>query len=116
MRVQCRALDLKPREALSKSLLKTLKGIAKPVAGSAKNPPSKPATVDLHGLTVEDALRVLEKAMDRAIIEGHARMEVVHGIGSGRVRQAVHTYLKGLSIIESFRVDDLNPGVTWVYF
>jgi dsDNA-specific endonuclease/ATPase MutS2 len=43
-------------------------------------------------------------------------MEIVHGIGAGRIRQALHAYLKGLSVIDSFKVDDLNPGVTWVYF
>ncbi len=116
MRVQCRASDCTPRAAVSKSILKTLKNIAQPVAGSGKNPPSRPATLDLHGMLVEDAMRAVEKAMDRAIIEGHQKMEIVHGIGAGRIRDALHRYLKTLPIIESYRLDDQNAGVTWVYF
>jgi DNA mismatch repair protein MutS2 len=114
--VQCAASDLTPRAALSKSVLKSFKNIAKPVAGSGKNPPSRPATLDLHGMLVEDAMRAVEHAMDRAIIEGHQKMEIVHGIGAGRIRDALHKYLAKLPIIESFRLDDQNAGVTWVYF
>ncbi len=116
IRVQCRASDLKHRTEISKSLAKSLRGIAKPVAGAKKNAPSKPAKLDLHGMRVEEAMRAVEKAVDKAILEGHSRMEIVHGIGTGRVREALHRYLSSLSVIESFRVEDHNPGVTWVYF
>ena len=116
LKIKVQGSDLKAPTAINKSLLKTLKNIAKPVAGSKKNPPTQPARLDLHGMRVEDAMRAVEKAMDRAIIDGHGRMEIIHGIGSGRVREALHQYLKTLPIIEHFKVDDINPGVTWVYF
>lgn len=116
LRVRCDASDLKARAELSKTVLKTLRGIAKPVAGSAKNPPSGVVRVDLHGLRVEEAMRVVEQAVDRAIMDGHSRMEIVHGIGSGRIRHALHAYLSKLPVIETYKVDDLNAGVTWVYF
>lgn len=115
-RIQCRASDLKPREELSKSLLKSLKQIAKPSAADWKSPPRFPMKVDLHGMTVEDAMRSVEKSVDRAIIDGYEKMEIVHGIGSGKIRQALHRYLAQLSVIESYRLDEQNPGVTWVYF
>lgn len=116
LKVEVRASELKPRGEVDKNLLKTLKKIAQPKAGDAKNPPTQPARLDLHGMRVEEAMKLVEKAMDRAIIEGHSRMEIVHGIGAGKIREALHKYLASLPIIESFKVDDGNAGVTWVYF
>jgi DNA mismatch repair protein MutS2 len=116
LRIECRPEDLQPRATLSKSLEKTLKRMAKPVAGTRKTVSDRPVKLDLHGMRVEDALRTVEKAMDRAIIDGVARMEIVHGIGAGKIRSALHQYLASLPIIETYRVDDQNPGVTWVYF
>lgn len=116
MRLQCSAEDLTPRAELSKTLEKTLRKIAKPVAGSAKTLSDRPVKLDLHGMRVEDAMRAVEKAMDRAILDGTVRMEIVHGIGAGKIRAALHRYLASLPIIENFKVDDQNQGVTWVYF
>ncbi len=116
VRLQCKAEDLTPRAALSKTLEKTLRGLAKPVSGSRKTLSDKPVKLDLHGLRVEDAMRAVETAMDKAILEGTVRMEIVHGIGAGKIRAALHQYLSTLPIIENYRVDDQNPGVTWVYF
>jgi len=71
--------------------------------------------VDLHGLTVEEALARLVNEIDRAIMKGADRVEVVHGKGSGRIKHAVHRHLASISAVADFRVDDRNPGVTWVY-
>jgi DNA mismatch repair protein MutS2 len=114
--VQCAAKDLKPRAELSRDLVKTLSRMAKPVAGSAKSAPTKPLKLDLHGMRVEDAMRCVEKAMNRAIMEEYSRMEIVHGIGEGKIRAALHRYLATIPTVESFRLDDQNAGVTWVYF
>ena len=77
-------------------------------------------TIDLHGLSREDAVRKLEDALDRALRSEGARgesisLEVVHGIGSGAVRRAVHEYLAKSKVVASYRDDVANPGVTWVY-
>jgi DNA mismatch repair protein MutS2 len=71
--------------------------------------------VDLHGLTVEEALERVLQEIDRAIRSGADRVEVVHGKGSGRLRDALHRELGGISAVAAFRVDPRNPGVTWIY-
>ncbi len=116
VRVKVPGSDLRPREALSKSILKTLKNIAKPTAGAGKTRPPSTPRIDLHGMIVEDAMREVEKAIDRAVISGADRMEILHGIGTGRIRTALHAYLSKLSVVERYKMDDHNPGVTWVYF
>jgi DNA mismatch repair protein MutS2 len=74
------------------------------------------ASIDLHGLTVEEALRAVEKRLDEAIRAGVDRLEIVHGISGGRLRAAVRGYLAGIPSVRRFEPDARNAGVTWVYF
>jgi dsDNA-specific endonuclease/ATPase MutS2 len=73
-------------------------------------------SLDLHGLTVPEALHALEESLDRAIRAGLNRLEVIHGISGGRLRAVVRGYLAGVTVITRFEADPRNPGVTWVYF
>jgi DNA mismatch repair protein MutS2 len=72
--------------------------------------------LDLHGLIVEEALARLTDEIDRSLLRGADRIEVIHGKGSGRVRDAVHRYLASMPVVAAFRLDPVNPGVTWVHF
>ena len=74
------------------------------------------ATIDLHGLTVEEALARVVEAIDAALRRGADRLDVVHGKGSGLIRDALHRHLKTMRVVASFRLDPQNAGVTWVYF
>ena len=78
--------------------------------------PARPGRVDLHGLTVEDAVAQVTREIDEALRRGADRVEVVHGKGSGRVRDGVHRHLASLPVVAAFRLDPRNPGVTWVWF
>lgn len=75
-----------------------------------------PGRVDLHGLVVEEALARVIDEIDRSLRRGADRVEVVHGKGTGRVRDAVHHQLASMPLVVSFRLDPRNAGVTWAYF
>jgi len=77
---------------------------------------ASPGRIDLHGLIVEEALARLTDEIDRSLRRGADRIEVIHGKGSGRVKDAVHRYLATMSVVAAFRLDPVNPGVTWVHF
>lgn len=64
-------------------------------------------TVNLIGMRVDEALQVVEKAIDMAHMEGIDRVEVIHGIGTGSLARAVGEYLKSNELVKSF-----NPGDT----
>ena|SRR6185503_5479202 len=72
--------------------------------------------VDLHGLTVEEALARVVDEIDHALRRGADRVEVVHGKGSGRIKHALHHHLASLPVVKAFKLDERNPGVTWLYF
>ncbi len=75
-----------------------------------------PGRVDLHGLRVEEAIARTMDEIDRALRRGADRVEIVHGKGSGRVRDAVHRRLAALWVVAAFKIDPRNSGITWVYF
>ncbi len=64
-----------------------------------------PETINLIGLTVDDALEQLEKLLDRAFLSGRSKLTIIHGLGSGRLLRAVREYLKN-----HVQVAALRPG------
>lgn len=71
-------------------------------------------TVDLHGLTVEDALVGAEQALNDALLAGLSELRFIHGRSGGRIRTALHRWLRGMPPVRGFRLDPLNAGVTIV--
>ena len=76
--------------------------------------PHAAVSIDLHGLTVEEALAALDTLLNDAILAGHAELRVIHGRGAGRLKSAVHRRLRLLRAVRGFRLDPGNPGVTIV--
>ena len=71
--------------------------------------------IDLHGYTVQEAVDNLEKTIDKAMLSGVKQINIIHGFGSGKVKNAVHKYLQNFKHVSSFRLSINNPGVTIVY-
>ncbi len=89
------------------------------VDSSSQEPAGRAGTarsIDLHGKTVDDALDALEVFVNDALLDGSDEVRVIHGRGGGRIRAAVHRYLRKLPAIASARLDPHNPGVTIVTF
>ncbi len=64
--------------------------------------PSVEAELLLIGQLVEPALDSLDAYLDRALAAGRERVRVVHGHGSGRLRQAVREHLRGHPAVAGF--------------
>ncbi len=71
--------------------------------------------VDLHGMTVIEALHALEATLSRALMANIREFRVIHGIGTGRVQSAVREYLSRQPLVTSFMADPWNVGVTRVF-
>ena len=71
--------------------------------------------LDLHGYTVSEGIAQLENKINRSIVTGVYRIKLVHGLGSGKLKEGLHQYLQASTLVSAFRLDDFNPGVTWVY-
>nr|WP_060788414.1 endonuclease MutS2 [Geobacillus zalihae] len=70
--------------------------------------------LDLRGERYEDALLRLEKYLDDAVLAGYARVSIIHGKGTGALRQGVQQFLKQHRAVKSFRFGEANEGGTGV--
>ncbi|PIP60522.1 hypothetical protein COX00_02850 [Candidatus Uhrbacteria bacterium CG22_combo_CG10-13_8_21_14_all_47_17] len=51
--------------------------------------------IDLHGMRVEEALGILESFLHAELMQGIQVIKIIHGRGSGVLREAIHVWLKG---------------------
>ena len=72
-------------------------------------------TVDLHGMSVDQAMEALEIALDRALLNELSRIELIHGRGRGILREASEKYLTSSKHVKRFALDPSNEGTTWIY-
>ena len=63
-------------------------------------------------MRVEDALPVVEKAIDNAILGGLASLRIIHGKGTGRLRQAIAEYLSTHALVLGSRLGLPQEGGT----
>jgi DNA mismatch repair protein MutS2 len=82
------------------------------VPDSRGSAPEAATSLDLHGMTVEEALAALDVFLNDALLAGHAEVRVIHGRSGGRLRGAVQARLKQLPVVRATRLDPGNAGVT----
>jgi DNA mismatch repair protein MutS2 len=70
--------------------------------------------IDLHGLTVEEALDRVELALNDALLADLGEVRFIHGRSGGRIRAALHRRLGETPAVRGFRLDPRNEGVTLV--
>ena len=61
-----------------------------------------PLELDLRGQTIDEALYELERRLDASFMAGLPFIRVIHGKGTGRLRQAIRDYVGGSPYVSSF--------------
>ena len=75
--------------------------------------------INLIGRTTDEAVALLDKYLDDAYLAHISPVRVVHGKGTGALRNAVHQYLKRQKHVKSYRLGAFgegDAGVTIVEF
>lgn len=75
--------------------------------------------INLIGMTVDEALAHLDKYLDDAYLAHLPSVRIVHGKGTGALRNAVQSHLKNQKYVKSFRGGESQEGgagVTIAYF
>jgi DNA mismatch repair protein MutS2 len=68
--------------------------------------------LDLHALTVDEALTLIHGYLNDACLAGLKEVRIVHGKGTGILRQAVMRELKRHPLVKSYRTGDRFEGST----
>ncbi|PTM23303.1 endonuclease MutS2 [Lactobacillus sp. PFC-70] len=67
-------------------------------------------TLDLRGHRYEEAMAEVDRYIDSALLAGYPSVTIIHGKGTGALRQGVTNYLKGNKRIKSFGFSPANAG------
>lgn len=91
-----------------KTVIEPKKKEYKPINAHTKTPVK--SEIDLRGKLVDEAIYELETYMDRALMNGYREIYVIHGKGTGALRNGIMEYLKGSRYVKEFRVGGHNEG------
>ena len=70
--------------------------------------------INLIGKTTDEAIPLLDKYLDDAYLAHLPQVRIVHGRGTGALRNAVHKRLKRLNYVQEFRLGEFGEGDTGV--
>lgn len=107
LRTQASMKDIAPAEAEKEPERK-----ARTEVGKIKMSKSMSVSPEcnLIGKRVDEALPILEKYLDDAYLAHLPQVTIIHGRGTGALRDAVHQYLKRLRYVKSYRVGGFGEG------
>ena len=118
-RLRVRRAELEPVDARAGTPKKT-KGVGRDRAASPVSHHAPPvsradvagdtAEVHLIGMRLEEAIDAAEKALDQAVLAGAARLRLVHGHGTGRLRDGLRQHFRGNPSIASLRKGERTEG------
>lgn len=66
--------------------------------------------INLLGLTVDEALPIIDKYLDDCYMAKLSTVRIVHGKGTGALRAGIHRYLKTHKLVDDFRLGTFGEG------
>ncbi|MBL0386360.1 endonuclease MutS2 [Tumebacillus sp. ITR2] len=100
-KVSIDSLELLPKE----------KAPTRTVAGrKGSEPKSMGLELDLRGFNIEDGIIKVDKYIDDAILSGMGIIHIVHGKGTGVLRNGIQDYLKSHRYVKSYRYGGEGEG------
>lgn len=79
-----------------------------------KNSSFRPKTIssqiNLLGMTVDEAIPIVDKYLDDCFIAKLSPVRIVHGKGTGALRSGIHRFLKSNKLVDSFRLGTFGEG------
>lgn len=79
----------------------------------AVNRANASATLDLRGQRYEAAMSELDQFIDRALLNNLPSVEIIHGKGTGAIRQGVQEYLRSHRAVKNFNFTGPDQGATY---
>ena len=66
--------------------------------------------INIIGLNVDEAIQIVDKYLDDCTLGSLEKVRIVHGKGTGKLRQGIHTFLKKHPHVKSFRLGTFGEG------
>jgi DNA mismatch repair protein MutS2 len=85
---------------------------SRPTREESEKPHDVLRDLDLRGMTSEEALPLVDKFIDTAMLAGLHRVDIIHGKGTGALRKKVSDFLAKHPRVKSYRLGEWNEGGT----
>ncbi len=72
--------------------------------------------INVLGMTVMEALPEIDALIDSALSSGLPQVKIIHGMGTGKLREGIAAYLKKHPHVQEFRLGKYGEGETGVTF
>ncbi len=105
MRIEAAADDLEPTEAPVSEEARRLAHTMQ-----MRKAPTFEPEIHLRGTTVDEAILTLEKYLDDAQLAGATEVRLVHGKGTGALRQGIQKFLRSHRGVKSFAIAPFAEG------
>lgn len=66
--------------------------------------------IDIRGMASDEAILELDKYIDNALVSGLETVRIIHGKGTGVLRQSVQAHLRSHKAVKSFRLGTFGEG------
>lgn len=66
--------------------------------------------LDVRGMRTDEAEAEVSRFLDKALLAGRTEVEIVHGMGTGAVRRAVHEHLRHSRAVSGFALANADEG------
>ena len=66
--------------------------------------------INIIGMTVDEGVAAIDKYLDDAFLSGITHVRIIHGMGTGALRNGVKNYLSTLSYVKDFRPGAAGEG------
>ena len=96
----------KPRGGASASPVQVVRNI--PPAQSVKT------EINLLGMTVSEAVQEVDAFIDQAVLAGLEEVKIIHGMGTGKLREGIRNHLRGMRNVSEFRTGRYGEGESGV--
>lgn len=91
---------IKPEKETTKRMITNVRG----------NEAAVKTELDLRGVRYEDALQQVDKYIDEALLAGYHQVSIIHGKGTGALRNGVTEFLKHHRLVKSIRFGAAAEG------
>lgn len=71
-------------------------------------------TLDLHGIDRDYARILINDFINDNYKIKNKKVVIIHGIGTGIIRKTTQEVLKKNNLVENYKIDNFNPGMTIV--
>lgn len=104
---ELRLVQKQPQKA-GKMVRKTTGSVSRTLTSGAERRAS--VEFDMRGMNAEEGIMELERYLDGAVLQNIPAITIIHGKGTGVLRQAVHTFLRKSRQVRTFRLGTFGEG------